>query len=135
MVPDCDVVVIGSGPYGLAAAAHLRSAHVETRVFGRPMEFWRQQMPVGMLLRSSWEASHISDPHNQLTLDAYESRRGCSLSRPVPLRDFINYGLWFQRQVVPDLDHRKVAHVERTSDGFRVVLEGDASLTCRRVVV
>ncbi len=88
-----------------------------------------------MLLRSSWEASHISDPHHLLTLDAYELRQGSSLSRPVPLRDFIEYGLWFQRQVVPDLDHRNVAHIERSPGGFRVILEDHATLTARRVAV
>ena len=37
-VMDCEVAVIGAGPYGLAAAAHLKSKGIEVRVFGRPME-------------------------------------------------------------------------------------------------
>jgi len=37
---DCDVAVIGAGPYGLSAAAHLIAADgVHVRVFGRPMSF------------------------------------------------------------------------------------------------
>jgi cation diffusion facilitator CzcD-associated flavoprotein CzcO len=56
------VVIIGAGPYGLAAAAHLRAAGVEPRVFGEPMAFWQRQMPKGMRLRSPWTASHIADP-------------------------------------------------------------------------
>jgi len=35
-----DAVVVGAGPYGLAAAAHLRHAGADIRVFGRPMSFW-----------------------------------------------------------------------------------------------
>jgi len=66
-------MIIGAGPYGLAAAAHLRAAGVETRVFGETMAFWERQMPTGMLLRSYWEASHIADPDRDLTLDAYEA--------------------------------------------------------------
>jgi hypothetical protein len=31
---DCEVGVIGAGPYGLAVAAHLKAAKVATRVFG-----------------------------------------------------------------------------------------------------
>ena len=50
-----DVVIIGAGPHGLAAAAHLRRAGVECRVFGDPLSFWRT-MPAGMLLRSNWTA-------------------------------------------------------------------------------
>jgi cation diffusion facilitator CzcD-associated flavoprotein CzcO len=47
-VARCDVAVIGAGPYGLAAAAHLRAANVSTHVFGEPMGFWRRNMPKGM---------------------------------------------------------------------------------------
>jgi len=55
------VVIIGAGPYGLAAAAHLRAAGIEHRIFGEPLSFWRRHMPAGMFLRSAWEASHIVD--------------------------------------------------------------------------
>ena len=48
--PAADVAIIGAGPYGLSAAAHLRGAGVETLVFGQPMSFWHRHMPVGMLL-------------------------------------------------------------------------------------
>jgi FAD-dependent urate hydroxylase len=47
-IADTDVVIIGAGPYGLAAAAHLGRAGVEARVFGDPMSFWRG-MPDGMM--------------------------------------------------------------------------------------
>src|SRR5215468_2416670 len=102
--PDYQVVIVGAGPYGLSAAAHLRAAGVETRVFGEAMEFWSKQMPEGMMVRSVWEASHISDPRGALTLDAYVKEKGLRLPRPMPLSDFIRYGRWFQQQVVPDLD-------------------------------
>ena len=71
---QCDVAVIGAGPYGLSAAAYLRSAGVETRIFGEPMAFWQKQMPAGMCLRSNWGASHIADPQSQLTLDEYSRK-------------------------------------------------------------
>lgn len=131
----CQVAIIGAGPYGLAAAAHLRSAHVETCVFGEAMAFWRRQMPSGMFLRSSWEASHISDPHCALTLDAYQDGHGIHLSKPVPLDDFVAYGQWFQRKVAPDLDRRRVTRVESASTGFRLLLEDGESLRAQRVVI
>jgi cation diffusion facilitator CzcD-associated flavoprotein CzcO len=79
-----DVAVIGAGPYGLAASAHLRARGLDVRTLGRPMELW-EGMPPGMLLRSSWEASTISDPTGALSLDAYESEHGIRLPRPIPL--------------------------------------------------
>src|SRR3954469_19312346 len=108
-----DVVVLGAGPYGLSTVAHLRAAGVETRVFGEPMVFWQEQMPVGMQLRSAWEASHIADPHAALTLDAYQAATGARFRAPVPLADFVQYGRWFQEQVVPDLDRRRVTRLAR----------------------
>ena len=131
----CQVAIIGAGPYGLAVAAHLRSAGLETWTFGQPMEFWQNQMPAGMLLRSPWEASHIADPHNALTLDEYQKARDICLSRPVPLRDFVAYGRWFQRQAVPDLDTRRVQRLERTSAGFRLVLASSEAVEAQRVVI
>src|SRR3954453_21992879 len=131
-----DVAIIGAGPYGLAAAAHLRSAGLGVRVFGEPMEFWRSQMPGGMLLRSSWDASHISDPEHALTLDKYQEVMGITLPRPVPLENFVEYGQWFQRQVVPDLDQRKVARVESApSGGFQLTLEDGEWFQAKRVLV
>jgi hypothetical protein len=131
----CQVAIVGAGPYGLAAAAHLRSANIDLRVFGNAMEFWERQMPTGMLLRSYWEGSNISDPHSDLTLDAYQRARGVQLPRPVRRDDFINYGQWFQRQAVPDLDSRRVTRIEAASRCFRLMLEDGASAWVQRVVV
>jgi lysine/ornithine N-monooxygenase len=132
---SCEVAVIGAGPYGLAATAHLKSAGLETWTFGQTMDFWQKNMPTGMLLRSPWDASHIADPHRALTLNAYEKNRGVHLSRPVPLEDFVQYGQWFQRQVVPDLDTRRVQRIERGSAGFRLVISDNESIQARHVVI
>ena len=70
-----DIVIIGAGPYGLAVAAHLREGGLGVRVLGRPMSFWKGQMPRGMLVRSAWEATSISDPQGKLSLDAYEAEQ------------------------------------------------------------
>jgi thioredoxin reductase len=132
--PTLPVVVIGAGPYGLAAAAHLRAAGIEHRVFGESLSFWRRHMPAGMLLRSAWEASHIDDPTGELSLDRFESLHG-RLPRPIPLGDFIRYGTWFEERAVPEIDRRAVTSVERTSEGFRLVLDDGERLQSERVVV
>ena len=61
-----EVAVIGAGPYGLSAGAHLKARGFEVRVFGEPMEFWANKMPEGMLLRSPRVASNISDPEQRI---------------------------------------------------------------------
>lgn len=133
--PSCHVAIIGAGPYGLAAAAHLRAAGVETRAFGVPMEFWERRMPKGMFLRSGPSASEIGDPGNRLTLENYHAVQGTRRAKPVPIADFIGYGQWYQRHVVPDLDRRRVERVERDPKGFRLWLDDGEQLTAARVVV
>lgn len=130
-----DVIVVGAGPYGLAASAHLASAGADIRVFGSPMSFWTEQMPKGMLLRSPWGASHISDPRRALTLDAFERTKDARLSRPVPLGDFVAYGHWFRQHAVPEIDPRRVARIDALDGGLRVTLDDGEALISRRVAV
>ncbi len=130
-----DVVVIGAGPYGLSAGAHLRAKGLAIRVFGEPMEFWAHKMPRGMLLRSPREASSISDPSRAFTLEAYEAASGKSPSAPLPLDTFVQYGQWFQHQLGSDLDRRTVGRVDRDGRGFTVTLEDGEPIRTRRVVV
>jgi FAD-dependent urate hydroxylase len=132
---DCYVTIIGAGPYGLSSAAYLRAAGIETRVFGEPMSFWEKQMPMGMCLRSNWGASHIADPKRELTLDSYCRQNGNHVSKPIPLTRFVDYGQWYQRQAVPDLDRRLIQSVDIDARGFKVSVSGGESFTSRRVVV
>ena len=132
---DCQVAVVGAGPYGLSAAAYLQAAGVETRVFGEPMAFWQNQMPAGMYLRSHPMASHIADPKQHLTLDAYCRQNASHVPKPVPLDRFVDYGLWYQRQAVPNLERRQVRNVDLDPRGFKVVLADGEEFSARRVVV
>jgi FAD-dependent urate hydroxylase len=135
-----DVAVIGAGPYGLAATAHLRRAGVQTRVFGDPMSFWCG-MPAGMLLRSNWTASCIAEYNGPLSLDAYCSATGTTLRRPsgltggLPLDDFVRYGRWVQNEVADDVDRRWVTELRATDRGFELRLDDGDQIVARRVVV
>ena len=130
-----DVVVIGAGPYGLACTAHLRDVGADVHTLGEPMELWERQMPIGMFLRSSWEASSISDPAGELTLDDYEAEHEVRLDRPIPLADYLQYARWYQRHAVPGVDRRRATRVERVGGGFYVHLADGERLRTRRVVI
>src|SRR5271156_895773 len=134
-VADCEVVMVGAGPYGLSAAAHLRALGLDVRIFGRAMEFWASKMPAGMLLRSPRVASNISDPARNFSLEAYESSAGVPPRAPLPLETFVDYGRWFQRELIPDLDRREVLSVRRNDAGFRIALDDGEEFQCGRVVV
>lgn len=133
--PICEVAILGAGPYGLSVASHLRRAGVETLIFGRPMEFWRHQMPRGMLLRSSKRASSIGSPIAGRRLEDYGSAAGIDVGERVRLEDFANYGDWFLRNEVGDVDHRNITELRASSNGFTLVLEDGEQVETRRVVV
>jgi FAD-dependent urate hydroxylase len=132
---DYDVAVIGAGPYGLSAGAHLKANGLRVRVFGEPMEFWADKMPAGMLLRSPREASSISDPADAFTLEAYETASGMQPAAPLPLETFVDYGRWFRRQLGSDLDTTAVTQVDRDGAGFRLALRVGKSIRASKVVV
>lgn len=132
---NATVAIIGAGPYGLAAAAHLRAANVPFRIFGDAVSFWRDHMPVGMKLRSPWGATHIADPAKRQTLDAYYEQAGMDVPKLLPVENFVGYGKWFAERAAPDLDTRAVRRVDARDGGFRLVLEDGDIFFAKRVVM
>jgi FAD-dependent urate hydroxylase len=132
---DFQVAIVGAGPYGLSAAAHLKSRGIEVRVFGQPMEFWDRRMPTGMLLRSPRVASTISDPQSRFTLEAYEDATGTKANLRVHRETFVDYGKWFQNRAVGDLDCRSVDLIRKDAEIFSIVLSDGEVYHCKRVIV
>ncbi len=132
---ECEVTIIGAGPYGLSSAAHLQSIGVDTQVFGQPMKFWSSGMPHGMLLRSPREASTISDPESAFTLEAYEVDTKTKPAKPVAGQTFVDYGKWFHKQLKSRVDPREVRLLHREGSAFRITLTDGSTLKSRRVIV
>jgi hypothetical protein len=132
---DRPLVVIGAGPHGLAAVAHLRAAGVPTLAFGKTIEFWRRTMPDGMVLRSPRRATSISSPQEALSLKRWGEENAREVVQNLPLADFVEYGSWFQMRAAPDLDERMVARVERSNGSFAVTLDDGDRLLASRVAV
>ena len=136
---DCEVAIIGTGPYGLSLAAHLAAANVSFRIFGRPMELWRHHMPENMMLKSNGYASNLSAPDGK----ASSLKRFCQLhghaygdlNVPVPLSTFIAYADWFRARHVPGMDERMVAGLDRDEQGYRLTLEDGAQIRAAQVVM
>jgi FAD-dependent urate hydroxylase len=131
-----DVIVLGAGPYGLAAGNHLKQIKgLDVRVFGDPMSFWINTMPAGMFLRSNWTATQIADPTRRFTLENFQLSNGNHLTPPIALDRFVQYGLWYQRNAVPELDRRQIARIESAPKGFAVTVQDGERLTAKRVVI
>jgi cation diffusion facilitator CzcD-associated flavoprotein CzcO len=135
MSNDCEIAVIGAGPYGLSITAHLNARGIATHTFGEPMSFWRRNMPKGMKLRSPWRATNLSDPNKALSLDAYTKSQSIARVEPLPIEDFIGYGDWFQSHAVPDIDRRHVARVETAGNGFVVITRDGDRMAAKGIVI
>jgi cation diffusion facilitator CzcD-associated flavoprotein CzcO len=133
-----DVAVIGAGPYGLSLAAHLRRQDVDNRVFGSPMESWRDAMPVGMKLKSEGFASNIADPDGAFSLSTFCKEANipyADTNLPVTLSTFLAYGNAFQKRFVPELEQKMVVLVEPAPHGFNLHLANGEIAAARRTVI
>jgi cation diffusion facilitator CzcD-associated flavoprotein CzcO len=135
MTPVYDAVVVGAGPYGLSTAAHLLGRGLKVAVFGRTLEMWRDHMPNGMCLRSHWWATNLSDPRKDYGFEQFFKDASYEKGYPVPIETFINYGLWFQRRAVPDVDETYVASIERQDGQFLITLEDGREVRSQVVVM
>jgi cation diffusion facilitator CzcD-associated flavoprotein CzcO len=125
---ETDLLIIGSGPFGLALAAQAAHDRIEHLVVGKPMEFWRRNMPEGMFLRSACDW-HL-DPLDVHTIDAYLQSKGKTASdvEPLSLKFYLSYAEWFQQQKniqpvpfhIQRLDHTNPGFVATASDGERL---------------
>ena len=98
MNSETDLLIIGAGPFGLAIAAEAAHAGIEYLIVGKPMEFWRKNMPKGMYLRSACDW-HL-DAQNIDTIERFLKEQG-KTSRdvePLSLDFYLSYVEWFQEQ-------------------------------------
>lgn len=130
-----DVVVVGAGPYGLSTTAYLAAKGLNVAIFGKPMELWLARMPQGMFLRSHWWATNLADPQKKYGLKQFFQHSRYEPCYPVPIELFIDYTLWFQKQVVPVVDTTYVSMIEREGDQFVVTLEDGRVVTAPAVVL
>jgi FAD-dependent urate hydroxylase len=134
-VTHTSLLVIGAGPYGLATAAAAKAVGIEPLVVGEPMEFWRRNMPAGMLLRSSVDW-HL-DPLGRHTLTAYLEEKGVPANEvdPIPLELFIDYAEWFRAAKGIRVHRTRVRDLRRDGGRLEATLEGGGRVRAAAVVV
>jgi thioredoxin reductase len=133
-----EVAIVGAGPYGLSVGAHFRSRGIPFRIFGPPMHSWREHMPKGMMLKSDGFASNLSNPGEQFTLKQYCREQNIPYTddeTPVHLETFSSYGVAFKDRMVPELEDKLLARLERTPEGFLLTLDNGEIVKAKRVVL
>lgn len=127
-------VIIGAGPYGLAAAAHLKDRNIPTLIFGKPLEFW-QKMPPDMFLKSTWASLNISDPHHAYTLQAFGKMHQIARQEPVALKTFLAYAQWYLQQIKLEIDQTFVKTLAQDGSNFHVEMEDGRTVKAGRVLI
>ncbi|MDX1394906.1 MAG: FAD-dependent oxidoreductase [Gemmatimonadota bacterium] len=97
------ILIVGAGPFGLAASTYLTHLGLEHTLLGVPMGFWRENMPTEMVLRSDCEW-HL-DPLGEHTIHAFLETRGEAPGdvEPLTLAFYLEYADWFmsERRIEP----------------------------------
>lgn len=127
-------LIIGAGPYGLAAAAHLKAKNIPTLIFGKPMEFWKK-MPPGMFLKSTWASLNIADPKNAYKLHTFGKTHQITPQDPVALKTFLSYSQWYLGKVNLNIDQTFVRLLAQDGKGFHAELEDGREVKASRVLI
>ncbi len=135
MQKQIPLLIIGAGPFGLAMSAHAKHLGIEHIVVGKPMEFWKTNMPEGMLLRSdcSW---HL-DPENEHTINNFLHLRGLTYSdvEPLSIQFYLSYTQWFIEQKQIEILPAYVQKLDAVSEGFMALLDNGTTINAKFVVV
>ena len=128
------VAIIGSGPYALSLAAHLRSRGTSHRVFGPAMQFWRS-MPKGINLKSLGFATSICVPQPGQSFPEWCRRQGLEELEPCSMESYAAYGMEIQQRFVPDLEPERVAMVRSAgTHRFEITLSNGDIVHAHNVV-
>ena len=137
MKTDTNLLIIGAGPFGLALAAQAAHDGIEHLIVGKPMEFWRRNMPKGMFLRSACDW-HL-DPQNVHTIEAFLKSQDKTPSdvEPLSLDFYLSYANWFQKQkdIQPlPIYIQRLEHSPANNHYFATTIDGDV-INARNVVL
>lgn len=130
-----DLIIIGAGPYGISLAAHAKACGLSYVLLGRPMHFWKEQMPQTMFIRTNPRYISFSDRDDALTIERFSQETKVPLESPFPRPAFVDYAFWFAHHARVSFTPELVVSLDRLYDGFSIITETGKRLNGRNVVV
>lgn len=128
------LLVIGAGPYALSTAAYADELGIDTVIVGRPMAFWRENMPEGMFLRSG--ADWHLDAGGVCTFEAFLDERQIMPADvdPIPIGLFLEYAAWFQHARKIDVRQDLVVDLTKPDGRYEATLTSGELILADAVV-
>ena len=131
-------LIIGAGPFGLSMASYAERHAMDYLVLGKPMSFWKDHMPRGMILRSDCEW-HL-DPVGEHTIDRYLETKNLTRRdvEPLSLDFYLGYAEWFQRQIGANIQEYMVTRLdclESEEERFSAALDNGETITAKNVLL
>jgi lysine/ornithine N-monooxygenase len=104
-------------------------------LLGKPMHFWRNQMPQNMFIRTNPLYISLSDPEDRWTIHRYSAETGTALASPFPRPAFVDYAFWFARHNGVEFTPELAIGIDRSEDGFAVTTESGQSIQAAHVII
>ncbi|GAB4013303.1 hypothetical protein GCM10028808_31990 [Spirosoma migulaei] len=135
MNQSTDTLIVGAGPFGLGLAAYFQKRRHDYQIVGKPMEFWKQHMPTGMLLRSN--VNWYLDPDHHWTIDLFlTSHYPSRLSTdPISREQYIAYMDWFRQQAGISVTPSYVCLLSQDEHGFVAKLDNGNTVRAKQAVI
>lgn len=133
-----DLIIIGAGPYGLAAAAQAKQAGLNYLLVGEPMKFWRSSMPNFMVVRSPFVVSSLYSPVAGLRLEDYyrETGRTATKREKISLKIYLKYIEWYLAKADFNVLPQDVTSLKREASGtFTATTRDDQQMQARAVII
>ncbi|MEY3787548.1 MAG: hypothetical protein RLZ75_1755 [Pseudomonadota bacterium] len=129
------LLIVGAGPFGLSLAAYLKDNNIEHIHLGHSMDYWKDQMPKGMYLRSpcDWHFDAV----NEETIIKYLALQNLTVAdvEPLTVDFYLNYAHWFQSQKGLAPRSRWVKSLNHIEDGFCAMLDDGSEIEAKKVVL
>ena len=128
-------LIVGAGPFGLSMAAYAKYKDLDYLVIGKPMSFWKENMPKGMLLRSGRDW-HLC-PEGIYTIDKYLETKQLKLEdvEPLSLDFYLSYTEWFQEQAKVQIQESLVQRLDHSNNQFVATLDDGQTITANNLLL
>ncbi|WP_054023264.1 NAD(P)-binding domain-containing protein [Bacillus sp. FJAT-28004] len=130
-----DLIIIGAGPYGISLAAHAAARGMSYVILGKPMFFWKEQMPQNMFIRTHPRYISLSDKDDVFTIERFGRETGVELQIPFPRPYFVDYALWFAKQTGVSFTPELVSQLHYSSTGFSAATHDGKLYQAKNIVI